>query len=155
MPSDLIDTDAAVIGRDDESQDRDTAVIGRDDLDFPKTTTDYDGETSNPYKPDTGKGRVGGVDFDLGAVIKGTADAVTKTATTVADIAKTAKSDEQKVEPGDTKPTQPEPKRTDKPASNTSSGGGAGYAVVIGFLGLGALGAAISWRSSSKRRRAL
>lgn len=160
MFSDLVDTDAAVIEHTEDPEypedpkDTDIAV-----LEYPESPDDLDGKNTTSYEPDSGKGRIGGVNFDLGAVIKGTADAVTKTATTVADIVKTAKTEEKKAEPPPEakNPAQPQPIPSEnKPVTRTpSTGSSAGFAVVFGVLGVSVLGAALALRAGAKRRRAL
>lgn len=160
MPLTETDTDAAVIGRDDQDPPR----FEGDDLELPSSPEDYlDDKPTAKHTDFEGDGQtVDGVRFDFGGILKGVTDGVSSTAKAVAEVAKAkAASDAAKergdIGPGGDRPRTPTPKESDRPKTQPTTPtrpvtSGAGY-VALAFAGVFGLGTALALAASRKKRR--
>lgn len=150
------DTDAAVIGRDDLP-----LTFEGEDLEFPRQADDFGTSPTAKhvdFDDSTGRARVDGTDFNLGAITRGVADGVTATAKAVAEVARASAttSPPKPDEPPQTTKPKPETKpqttpAAPKPVRPAASSGGMVFAVA--GLGVAAAGLLLAMASRGSRRR--
>lgn len=161
----LIDTDAAVIGRDDQDYG-DPGRFDGDDLEFPSSPDDYVDESPSAKHTDfTGSGQtVDGVKFDFGGVLKVISDGVSSTAKAVAEVAKAKAAADAASERGDIggdKPKESTPKESQKPSNPSTptqpapapSGSRSAGIVLLAMGGLTGLATVFAFAASRKKRR--
>lgn len=167
----LTDTDAAVIGRDDQDYG-DPGRFDGDDLEFPSSPDDYVDESPSAKHTDfTGSGQtVDGVKFDFGGVLKGISDGVSSTAKAVAEVAKAKAAADAASERGDIggdKPRESTPKESGSPKESQKpsipatptqpapapSGSRSAGIVLLAMGGLTGLATVFAVAASRKKRR--
>lgn len=154
--SETRDTDAAVIGRDDLP-----LTFEGEDLEFPSRADEFGTSPTAKhvdFDDSTGRARIDGTDFNLGAITKGVADGVTATAKAVAEVARASAPTSPPKSDDSPQPTKPKPETkpqttpaTPKPVRTAAASGGMVFAVA--GLGVVAAGLLLALASRGSRRR--